>query len=184
MPTLPTKKELDDAKPKFPLLPTDDYILRVEEIKPVEKTKYKSNERHTVMAVSFKIVSLRDGSIAVDETGERVHEKRRLFFDASPENVGFTKEGTASKTRQFICYMLDADIFDEKLTYEWDEFVGKNISARVIIYMTEKGVKANKISEFLPNRKKSFAEQVKTDDIPIIEENQGTEEIDPKEIPF
>lgn len=191
MPTLPTKKQLDDAKPKFPLLPSEDYILRLETIEPVQKPNWNNTEEIDVMACQFSVVSLKDGSVATDEEGGRVHEKRRVFFDADESYVGFTKEGLPSKTRQFICYMIDEDPFSEEpLSYEWNDFKGKTITARIVIYLTKQGKKANKIIEFLPPRKKTFQEKLDTDhgDIPVLDDSKGMGEkgdgIDVKDIPY
>lgn len=190
METIPSKKDLDAQRPKYALLPQDDYFLEVAEVKrEIEKDKY-SQEEQEIVNIIFRILSLKDGSRALDEESKTT-DKRKVFFTARPSVIGFNQAGTASMTRQFIAYITEQDLFEE-LKVDWDDLIGKTIYAEIVQYINQKGNKANKIGRFLPPRKKSLKEQIKMDEIPIIEEKDKEhdynpspeDDIDASEIPF
>lgn len=192
MPSLPSKKQIEESKPKFPLIPQEDYILKIESLEPNIDWNWDHTEEVEKIKATFSIVSLKDGTLALDEVGKPLHEKRRMIRDFEESRMGFTQEGIPSLTRQFVAYMLGVNPFaeDESFDFEWKQFVGKTIGAKIVQYMVKKGKNAgsiaNKIDSFLPPKKKSFAEQIdepvannSTEDIPVIEDD-----IDVKDIPF
>lgn len=187
MDTIPSKKQLDAQRPKFALLPQDDYNLEIAEAnKEIQNDKY-TGENVEIVNIIFRIISLKDGSRALDEEMKPT-DKRKVFFTARPTVIGFNQAGNASITRQFIAYTTGQDLFEE-LKVDWNDMVGRTVSAEIVQYINQKGVKSNKIGRFLPPRKKSFEEQVKGDDIPVVQDKEhddfaGEDDIDPKEIPF
>lgn len=189
MPTLPSKKEIDASKPKFPLLPNEDYLLKVESLEQVTQWDYNHIEEIEVVKATFSIVSLKDGTIAVDEHGQKLHPKRTMIRDLDENRMGYTQEGLPSLTRQFVSYMLGVSPFseDESFNFNWQDFVGKIIGAKIVQYMIKKGKNAgqvgNKIDCFLPLKKKTLEEQLNApeEEIPVQEDENN---IDVKSIPF
>ena len=175
-----SKKMLDENKPKFPLLPQDDYILKVEKIEFVMQKKYESNEEEKAVNITFDIVSFRDGEPAKDVDGGDT-SKRKMFLTSryDEENnigLGFMTDGTPSKLRQFIAYTTGQDVLED-LVWEWEDLKGKTVIAEITQYLNQKGEKSNKISRFIHQRKKG---KVADDGIPVVEDG----EVDIKDIPF
>lgn len=182
---IPSKKTIDDTKPKFALLPDDHYKCVIKEIKEEVQNKFGTiDEQEDVVKVRLEIISLKNGDKAFDDDGKPA-EKRLLFFDVRPDSIGFMQDGTPSKTRQLIAYSTDQDIFEELQLESWHSLEGKTIIADVVQYMNKKNVKANKVAKLLPNRK-SFEEVIKgPQEIEIQQPTQLEDgEIDPKSIPF
>lgn len=183
MPTLPSKRTLDEQKPKFPLLPADDYTLKVESLEPHTQMNFDQTEEIEVVKAVFSIVSLKDGSVATDETGQKLHEKRRIMRDFDENRMGFTGDGIPSLTRQFVSYMLGVDPFaeDNDYNFEWSQFVGKTIGARVVKYIIKKGKNTgqfgNKIDAFLPERK-SLADKLNAAPASIQDDDPGPSDED------
>lgn len=163
MTKIPSKKQIDENKPKYPLLPQEDYTLKIANLEEKTEENYNKNGQEDVVDITFEIVSLKDGSQPVDVEGE-VAIGRKLWFKARPNSIGFMRDGTPAKTRQLIACLTNQDIFEEMEMGSWADFDGMNINAEVIQYIDDKGVKRNRISRFLPIKVKS-----KTD-IPIIED--------------
>lgn len=177
MPSARSKKFIDDNKPRFPLLPVDEYILEVENIEPVIKKAYHSNEDEKVIDITFKIVSFRDGEDVVDVDGKSVDERRRIFLSPAYDEekgigLGFMKDGTGSKLRQFIAYITEQDILQD-LVWEWHNLVGKRIAVEIIKYQKENGDTGNKISRFIAPKSalRRKVTPINPDDIPVIEDN-------------
>ena len=189
---------MDDNRPKFPLLPTDEYILEVEKIEPGVKKAYQSSEDQKVMDITFKIVSFRDGNQAVDEKGNPVDERRRMFLSPAYDEelgsgLGFKSDGTASKLRQFIAYITNQNILSD-LEWDWDKLIGKQIAVQIIQYEKQNGDMGNKIEHFFPPKsaRRPAVAKINPDEIPIIDDSKkidlgsdnAAEEIDVKDIPF
>lgn len=205
MPTIPSKRELDERN-DFPLLPQDDYRLVVENVEPrreinkfyvepVEGEKPKKNQKREIeiVNITFNIVSLKDGSPAYDVKGNST-SARKMWFKAKPEAIGFMADGTPSKTRCLIAYLTNADIYGELRYNDWKDFIGEEINAEIMQKPIGIDKKINVITRFLPP-KRIQPIKANTDDIPVIEETGDggyngevkfpkDEEIDIKDVPF
>lgn len=171
--TFPSKKTLDEQKPKYTLLPQDDYTLKITEVKEEKQKKYQSEEFEIVESITFEILSLKDGSTPTDEKGKTVIG-RKVFFKARPTSTGFMQDGTPSKTRQLVAYTTNQDILEDIELNSWQDLKNEIVNAEIIQYLNQKGEKGNKISRFLPIKKKV---QIKKEDIPIVEDEIDASEI-------
>lgn len=197
MPIAKSKKYMDDNRPKFPLLPTDEYILEVEKIDFETGTKYHSKEEENKVNITFKIISFRDGANATDVDGKPIDEKRRMFLSARYDEelnigLGFMADGTPSKLRQFISCLTGQNVLDD-LQWDWNELTKKEVPVQIDQYDKENGERGNKISRFIPPKSARRNVGVKIDpkDIPVIDDSKkidlgkdAPEEIDVKDIPF
>lgn len=192
---------MDDNRPKFPLLPTDEYILEVEKIDFETGKKFHSQEEEEKVNITFKIVSFRDGADAVDVDGKPIDEKRRMFLSARYDEelnigLGFMTDGTPSKLRQFISCLTGQNVLDD-LVWDWDKLIGKEVPVQIDQYDKESGERGNKISRFIPPKsvRKPVANKINTDEIPVVEdtvnattikfpEEGAQDNIDVKSIPF
>ncbi len=164
---IPSKKTLDSVKKSFPLLPQDDYMLEISELTEDVQENYDRTGEEEVVNIIFLVLSLKDGSEVVDVEGKAV-KGRKIWFTARPNNIGFMKDGTASKTRALIAYITGQDIFDDMVLDSFQSLKGKNIAAEIIQYEDGKGQKRNKIGRFIaPRVKKKVVDE---DGIPILEE--------------
>jgi len=176
MPKAYSKKYLDDNKPKFPLLPQDDYILEIEKIEPTTHKKYHSNEEEKIVKFTFKIVSFRDGESVVDITGAPA-ENRKMFLDRpydEEQNIGlgFMKDGTPSLLRQVIAYSMGQEVFDD-IYWEWEELMNKRLTAEIGYKVKEDESKANKIIRFIAPKSAARRKSAPIDpkEIPVINED-------------
>jgi hypothetical protein len=198
MPKAYSKKFMDDNRPKFPLLPTDEYILEVEKIDFETGKKFHSQEEEEKVNITFKIVSFRDGADAVDVDGKTVDEKRRMFLSARYDEekgigLGFMADGTPSKLRQFISCITGQNVLDD-LIWDWDKMIGKEVPVQIDQYDKESGERGNKISRFIPPKSVRRPVGVKIDpkDIPVIDDSKKidlgldntADEISVDQIPF
>ena len=151
MPKIPSKQQLD-AKTEFSLLLQDDYRLVVSKIEEDTQENYDKTGEEEIVNIQFEILSLKDGSEPKDVDGETA-VGRKVFATLRPNSIGFMKDGTPSKTRQFIAMMTNQDIFEEMDFGDWKDFEGKEINAEIIQYVNSQGKKRNKISRFLPTKK-------------------------------
>ncbi|HLD92220.1 MAG TPA: hypothetical protein VI795_02355 [Patescibacteria group bacterium] len=192
--TFPSQSEWSKTKKVYNSLPQDDYLLQVFELKKETRPKYKSQEMEDVVNITLQVVSLKDGTTATDKEGKDA-TNRKIFFTARPNNFGFKDKGTVpSSTRQFVAYITNQDVFGEITYGDWADFEGNKINAEIIEYVGEDGSRKNKVSRFLPMRKK-VAPQTPTDSIPVIgiednampkevKFNEDKESIDVSQIPF
>jgi len=175
------KKSWEEARPKFPTVPDDSYILRVLEVKPEEeKQKYqsKSGEMERQVSIIFEIVSKKDGTLAKDYENQDATGKK-IFFTARPDSMGFKENGTVPAiTRQLVYYILGKDAFsDETIEFDFKDFEGQKISAFIIEKPNQKGDMTNRIDRFIkPIKRPQFSQPSQTlkskiDDIPVIEED-------------
>jgi hypothetical protein len=177
MPKAYSKKYFDENKPKFPLLPQDDYILEIEKIEPTVHTKYHSTEEEKIVKFTFKIVSFRDGEPVVDITG-KLADNRKMFLDRpydEEKNIGIGfKKGEPSILRTIIAFATSQEIFED-IFWEWPELIGKKITAEIGYKVKEDGSKTNKITRFIAPKSAVRHKPVSVDpkDIPIIEEEPG-----------
>ena len=178
---IPSKKTLDSNKLKFPLLPQDDYLLKIVELKEEMQENYDKTGEEEIVNITFNIVSLKDGSEALDIEGGKT-DKRKIWFTARPENIGFKGDGTPSKTRAFISYATGQDIFEDMILSDWQSLAGKTIAAEIIQYLDKQGNKKNKIGRFLAPRVRGGV-KVEAGEIPVIKE-EGEEDINPDDIPL
>ena len=155
MPTIPSKKQWEDDRPKFPIIKQDDYLLRVLEAKPTTQPKYmKPSEEEEIVKIIFEVLETRDGDCAMD-VNDGDATGRKLFFTARPNNIGFKEKGTVpSITREFLAYITEQEIFGEIFYNDFEEFVGKTILAQVNRIEYEGKLK-NKIIRFIPKKKKA-----------------------------
>ncbi len=171
----PSKKTIDSERKKFTLLPADDYLLEISEVKVGTQQKYKSTEQEEVVNFTFNIISFADGSEATDIEGKSAIN-RKVFYTGRPDHLGFMKDGTASKFRCLIAYTTKQDIFEELVLENWEDLLGKQIKAEIVQYMPEGNPeKKNKIVRFLPS-KKERKQLVDDADIPIIEDEEINED--------
>jgi hypothetical protein len=176
----PSKKELDETKTDFSLIVPEEYLVEVSEIEEKTQPKYKKpTETEEVLNVRFKIIETREGEEPRDEDGNDA-TGRLLFFTANVESLGFQTDGTPSKARQFLWYIIGADIEDEIVIEDTNKLIGKRIYADVIKKENQKGEMTNRIVRFI-KIKKSKLEQVKKE-IPVVEDDD--DEISVSEIPF
>jgi len=177
----PSKKEIDENRPKFALLPSDDYRLKVIGINPQTRQRYGSTEQEEVINVVLEVISFKDGNTAYDKEGKDA-TTRRIFFTARPANIGFMRDGTPSKTRCLVAYTLGQNIEDTINFESWEQLLGKEIYAEIIEYTTLKGDKRNKIVRFLLPKREHFPPKNITKDyeikgekngIPIVEEKKN-----------
>jgi hypothetical protein len=168
---IPSKEQLDNEKPKFSLLPQDDYRLRISEVRKETQKKYQSTETEIVYNIIFDVISLKDGSTASDVDGKAL-VNRKVFFTARPESIGFRKDGTPSKTRQLLAYATDQDVLEEIEVDSWESLEGKLVNAEIIQYVKDNKEKSNKIGRFLPVKNRKKVEE----EIPVVEESSTNEE--------
>ncbi len=174
---IPSKKELDEQGTEYTLLPIDDYLVEVDAIEAETQPKYKKpEETEQVLKIKFRILKTRDGEDAKDEEGEDA-TGRLLFFTANIESLGFQKDGTASKARQFLCFITGNDIESETEIKDEKTLLGEKIYAKVIKKENQKGEMQNRVVGFAPVKKKA-----PTKEIPIIDD--ADDEINVEEIPF
>ena len=183
-----SKKQWDKDKPKYPLLPQDDYKLKIIGVKEEQAKKYQAEGMEDVLNITFGIVSFMDGKEAKDVDGGSI-EERKLFFtgrknDKTGEwSIGFMTDGTPSKLRALVAYATGQDAFDEVNIESWEKLLGKEVNAEVIQYVDKQGEKKNKIARFIPPRNRSSKEKKEgREGIKIIEDGREPE---PKnDIPF
>jgi hypothetical protein len=162
----PSKKQLDEQRQEFPLLLQEDYLLKIDELKEEEQENYDKTDMEDVINITLKVISLKDGSPAKDIEGNSA-VGRKIFFTARPNNMGFMKDGTPSKTRSLIANITHQDIFEEMELSDWQSLKDEMVNAEIIQYINQKGVKRNKIGRFLPIKVKNTDEK-----IPIVEDEE------------
>lgn len=169
----PSKKELDETKQEFPLLPAEDYRLEVVKLEMKTQEKYQSKEEEEVINVTLEVVSYKDGEVAHDVDGKEA-KGRRVFFTARPDSIGFQNDGTPSKTRALVAFATGQDVYGEIDLESWEFLLGKRVDAEIIQKENTKGVVQNRISRFIApkgQRPKPVPEEVSVDDeVPIPEE--------------
>lgn len=163
---IPSKKQLDEQKKDFSLILQDDYILEIESLKETQQENYNKTGMEDIVNITFNILSLKDGNVVKDINGDVV-KNRKIFFTARPNNVGFMKDGTPSKTRSLISYITHQDIFEEMIFDNWNDLVGELVNAEIIQYINGKGEKKNKIGRFLPTKIKN---KDIDENIPVVED--------------
>ena len=174
--TIPSKRTLDENRLKFPLLPQDDYLLKIAELKEEMQENYDKTGEEEIVNITFNILSLKDGGEVVDIDGNLANN-RKIWFTARPQSLGFMQDGTASRTRAFIAYATGQDIFEDMTLDNWQSLAGKTIAAELILYLDKQGNKRNKVGRFLPPRVKAGV-KVNDEDIPVIhEEGEEGEDI-------
>lgn len=153
--SIPSKKELDEAR-TFPLLPSDDYLLKLAEVTQNLKNVYMAKPKkdgtipqEEVVTIKFEVISFRDGADLVDENGDSV-EKSNIFFDLRPHRMGFMRDGTPAKSRQLVAFITEQDINEEIALEEWEDLIDKEVFAQIVIYKTQTGKSRNKITRFIP----------------------------------
>ena len=154
----PSKQQLDDAKPKFPLLTQDDYNLMIVKVEQSTQNKYMAKAdasglvpQEDIVKITLEVVSHKDGKPAYDEKGGEAIE-RKLFFTAKPDSMGYMTDGTPAKTRQLIAYSTGQKINGELQLETWDALIGKTIFAQIIQKVNTKGNITNRISRFISPR--------------------------------
>ena len=178
----PSKEELDNQMDDFTLIKADDYLVTVEEIEEKEQQKYQSEETEQVLQVKLNIEETRDGDQPVDVEGNDATD-RKLFFFARVESLGFQRDGTPSKARQFLARTANRDVNDEIVIEDTQDLVGRKIYASVLETTNSKGEERNKISRFAPVKNQSSLYEGNDDleDIPVVNED---DELDTEDIPF
>ncbi len=176
---IPSKKKLDESRSKFPLLPQDDYLLEIAELKEEMQENYDKTGEEEAINITFNIVCLKDGSKAVDIEGNLANN-RKIWCTIRPNSLGFMQDGTPSKTRAIIAYATGQDIFEDMILEDWQSLSGKTIAAEIIQYLDKQGNKRNKIGRFIAPRLRQ-AVKLNTDGIPVIEEG---DDIDVENIPL
>lgn len=165
-----SKKTLDEERPTFALLPNDDYELIITDCKPNERPKYmKPDQIEQIVDFTLEVIGTRDGTTARD-IEEKDASGRKVFFTARPENIGFQRDGTPSKTRTLVAYAFGKDVNDEFEIEAWEQLLGKTIFAEIVQYTNAKGNKRNKISRLLLPPKNRQNVRIKNEEIPVIEE--------------
>jgi hypothetical protein len=164
-----SKSDLDSDKTKFALLKSDDYELIVTGIEKGTQLKYMSkDEEEDIVNITFDVGGLRDGGEPKDDEDNSAIG-RKVFFTARPNSIGFMRDGTPAKTRQFVAYALGVEnIEDDFELEEWEELAGNTVYAEIVQYTNQKGKKSNKIVRFLKPPK---TERVKDSEIPIVEDD-------------
>jgi len=157
---IPSKKQLDEERPKFSLLPHDDYELVIVDLKRGERSKYLAKPdkdgnvpKEKIIDFTFEIASFKDGTPAKDVEGNDA-TGRKVFFTGRPESMGFMSDGTPSKTRSLVAYALGQDVEGEIEFEEWEQLLGKTVYAEIVQYTTQRGEKKNKIARFIPPPRK------------------------------
>jgi hypothetical protein len=176
-----SKKELDSKK-NYTLYPADEYKLRVIEIKEDTQKKYQSEELEEIVNIKLEIVSFRDGASARDNKGQDL-KGLTIYFTARPSSVGFTKAGIPSKTRQLVAYTLGmGDITDEINFEAWEQLLGKEVDAKIIVKQNTKGQDVNRIEMFFPKRRRGYQVDLKDEDIPVIDDINAEAQIESDKI--
>jgi hypothetical protein len=168
---IPSKQELDEQGTEYTTLPADDYLVKIEDIEEATQPKYKDpSKTENVLKVKLKVIETRDGEPAKDDEKEDA-TGRLFFFTANIESLGFQKDGTASKARQFLCYSTGNEI---EATVEIDDvknLLGKNVYARVIKKENQKGVMQNRVVGFAPVKGSNKKQSSKQEEIPVIDDD-------------
>jgi len=161
--TFKSKKQINEDRPKLSLLVHDDYELIITEVLEKEQPKFnKPDEIEEVISVQLEIVAFKDGEKAQDVDGGDA-TGRRVFFTGRPSSMGFTQAGVASITRQLVAHATNQPIDEELYLDDWQDLVGKTIFAEIIQYDNSKGERRNKISRFLPSKRRTPRSQVDTE---------------------
>ncbi len=161
----PSKQQIDDEKPKFPLLVEEDYNLKIVEVKEERQTKYQSNDEEEVVNITFEILSYKDGTESKDVDGGSTKD-RKIFFTGRPGSMGFMRDGTPAKLRSLVAIAMGQDVLEEIDLDAWQQLLGKEVSAQISQYIPEgKTERKNKIVRFIPQRR----EQDEEIEIPIVE---------------
>lgn len=178
-----SKEELDKNMDDFSLIKADDYLVTVEDIEEKEQKKYQSDETEQVLQVQLNIEETRDGGQPVDVEGNDASD-RKLFFFARVESLGFQRDGTPSKARQFIWRTANKDVNEAFTLEETDELIGREVYASVLETTNNKGEKRNKISRFAPVKSQTPLYEG-DEDIPVVDaEGSDDGELEPDDIPF
>lgn len=171
----PSKKELDEQRPQFPLLIVEDYELIITELEETFQNKYMAKPdkdgnipQEPVINVQLEVVAFKDGEIPLDDENEDARG-RKVFFNGRPESMGFRMDGTPSKTRCLVAYSTEQDINGKLDLDNWQNLVGKTIYASITKKENQKGQMKNRIERFvLPPRGKKTEEvkPPKTEEVP------------------
>lgn len=178
----PSKEELEKDMNDYTLIRADDYLVTVEEIEVKEQQKYQSEETEQVLQVQLNIEETRDGDQPVDVEGNDA-TNRKLFFFARIESLGFQRDGTPSKARQFIWRTANKDVNEGFTLEDTNDLLGREVYASVLETTNSKGEERNKISRFAPVKDQSplYEEPEDEDlkDIPVVEDDDDilTEDI-------
>ncbi len=150
---IPSKKELDENRSKFPPIPSGIYHATIVNLKKDTRKKYHSEEMEDVITFYIDLGLDIQGNPPCDIEGTLLPHKQ-LLFTANPERVGFQQDGTPSKMRCLLFYALGQNDIEGDLDYESPEqLLGKPILTNVLLYTNQKGAKSNKIIGFMPSGK-------------------------------
>ena len=145
-------EELDASRPKFALLPHNDYKLTIAKLEEKTQDRYQPKEGQTstedVVNFTLEVVELRDGGTATDDEDKDATNKK-VFFTGRPESMGFMKDGTPAKLRQLIAYTTGQDVEGGLEIEAWEQLLGKTVYAEIIQKPNQKGEKKNRITRFL-----------------------------------
>lgn len=156
MPSIPSKKELDETKGgDFALIPHEEYKLKVVELEKKNQLKYGSEDEYEdVVNVTLEVAGFKSSAEEPKDEDDNSALGRKLWFYARPHSMGFQQDGTPSKTRCLVYYGLGEKDIKKGFDFEWTDLKGKIVYAEVAQKTNKKGNEVNFISRFvLPPKK-------------------------------